>query len=238
MSLFTLYHAGHAPTRDEIVDQIAGNLCRCTGYRPIVEAAQKACTGQAMDRWAKGAAEAARQLSMLNDGADVFVGTRDSFLARPASTDSLARLLADHPDATIVSGATDVGLWITKQLRQLPKIVFTGGVADLHEIKEDEDSVTFGAAVTYAEAAQALHRLDPDVGEVLRRLGSTQVRASGTIGGNIANGSPIGDMPPMLLALGTTLHLRKGDDERSIPLEKFFIAYGKQDRSPASSSVG
>ncbi len=232
MSLFTLYHAGHAPTRDEIVDQIAGNLCRCTGYRPIVEAAQKACTGQAMDRWAKGAAEAARQLSMLNDGADVFVGTRDSFLARPASTDSLARLLADHPDATIVSGATDVGLWITKQLRQLPKIVFTGGVADLHEIKEDEDSVTFGAAVTYAEAAQALHRLDPDVGEVLRRLGSTQVRASGTIGGNIANGSPIGDMPPMLLALGTTLHLRKGDDERSIPLEKFFIAYGKQDRRP------
>ena len=153
MSLFTLYHAGAAPTRQQIADQIAGNLCRCTGYRPIVDAALKSCTGTATDRWAAGAAEAARLLVSLNDGTDVFVGTAESFVARPASAQSLARLAVEHPDATIVSGATDVGLWITKQLRVLPKIILTGGVAALHEVTERADHMSIGAAATYAEAS-------------------------------------------------------------------------------------
>ena len=232
MSLFTLYQQGGAPTRDEIATHIAGNLCRCTGYRPIIDAAQACCTGKAADRWAKGAKDAARQLAALDDGADVFIGTPDGFIARPATPQTLARLAAENPDATIVSGATDVGLWITKQLRQLPKIILTGGVKDLHAVQSTKDGVTLGAAATYAEAMPALAAVDADVGEVLRRLGSTQVRASGTVGGNIANGSPIGDTPPMLIALGATLILRHGDTERSLPLEDFFIAYGKQDRKP------
>lgn len=232
MSLFTLYSQGGAPTRDEIATHIAGNLCRCTGYRPIIEAAQACCTGKAADRWAKGAKEAARQLASLDDGADVFVGTADSFIARPSSPEMLARLAAENPDATIVSGATDVGLWITKQMRSLPKIILTGGVKQLHAVETTRDAVTLGAAATYAEAMPALAAIDADVSEVLRRLGSTQVRASGTVGGNIANGSPIGDTPPMLIALGATLTLRHGGSERSLPLESFFIAYGKQDRKP------
>ncbi|WP_374332359.1 xanthine dehydrogenase small subunit [Aestuariivirga sp.] len=232
MSLFTLYQQGGAPTRDEIATHIAGNLCRCTGYRPIIEAAQACCSGKAADRWAKGAKEAARQLAALDDGADVFVGTPRSFIARPANADTLARLAAENPDATIVSGATDVGLWITKQMRELPKIILTGGVKALHAVETTRDGVTLGAAATYAEAMPALASLAPDVAEVLRRLGSTQVRASGTVGGNIANGSPIGDTPPMLIALDATLTLRHGAAERSLPLENFFIAYGKQDRKP------
>ena len=230
MSLFTLYHQGHAPTRDEIADRIAGNLCRCTGYRPIIDAALKSCTGHPADRWALGADAAARQLAALDDGSDVFVGTPDSFIARPAHAGTLVNLAAEHPDATIVSGATDVGLWITKQLRQLPKIILTGGVAALHAIAETKGGVRIGAAATYAEAMDALGGIDPDIREVLRRLGSTQVRASGTLGGNIANGSPIGDTPPLLMALGATLTLRHGVSERSMPLENFFVAYGKQDR--------
>jgi len=232
MSLFTLYQQGGAPTRDEIAIQIAGNLCRCTGYRPIIDAALSSCKGPAMDRWAREAGAAAAKLKGLDDGADVFIGTKDSFIARPARAETLAQLAADNPDATIVSGATDVGLWITKQLRVLPKIILTGGVKALHEVKDERNHITIGAAASYAEAMPALAAIDPDVGEVMRRLGSTQVRASGTVGGNIANGSPIGDMPPMLIALGANLTLRLGTAERALPLDDFFIAYGKQDRKP------
>jgi xanthine dehydrogenase small subunit len=171
-------------------------------------------------------------LEALGDGQDVFVGGDHSFIARPARPDTLARLAVTYPDATIVAGATDVGLWITKQLRHLPRIILTGGVSELHGVKSEGRFISLGAAASYAEAAAALSSLDPDMGEVLRRIGSTQVRASGTIGGNIANGSPIGDMPPMLIALGATLVLRHGDSERRLPLEDFFVAYGKQDRKP------
>ena len=230
MSLFTLYHEGHAPGREEIATHVAGNLCRCTGYRPIIDAGLAACTGRAVDRWAREADAAALRLAALDDGEDVFIGTSAGFIARPARAATLARLAAENPDATIVSGATDVGLWITKQLRVLPKIILTGGVKSLHEVKDAGSHVALGAAASYAEATPALAAIDPDLGEVLRRLGSTQVRASGTVGGNIANGSPIGDMPPMLIALGATLTLRHDAAERTLPLEDFFIAYGKQDR--------
>ncbi|MGL4592336.1 MAG: 2Fe-2S iron-sulfur cluster-binding protein, partial [Aestuariivirga sp.] len=122
MSLFALYHSGKAPTRQDIVDQIAGNLCRCTGYRPIVDAATRACTGTALDRWARAADETARKLAKLQDGTDLLCGAADSFIARPASADSLCYLAASNPEAAIVAGATDVGLWITKQMRELPRI--------------------------------------------------------------------------------------------------------------------
>ena len=143
-----------------------------------------------------------------------------------------ASLAASNPEATIVAGATDVGLWITKQMRELPRIILVGGVEELRRISDKQDRLSIGAAATYAEAQAQLAGLDPDIGEVLRRIGSRQVRASGTVGGNIANGSPIGDMPPMLIALDATLHLRHDSEVRSLPLESFFIAYGKQDRKP------
>jgi xanthine dehydrogenase small subunit len=131
-----------------------------------------------------------------------------------------------------VAGATDVGLWITKQLRILPKIIALGRVADLRAINDLGDRLSIGATATYAEAEAAIGAIDPDLAELWRRIGSKQVRASGTVGGNIANGSPIGDTPPALIALGATLHLRCGDARRSLPLEDFFIAYGRQDRRP------
>jgi xanthine dehydrogenase small subunit len=232
MTLFTLYHSGKHLERPCVADTIAGNLCRCTGYRPIIDAALESCTGKASDKWARNAEQTSAMLAQLNDGQDVMVGNASSFLAIPASGDSLAALAAAHPDATIVSGATDVGLWITKQLRTLPKIIHTHGAADLHSIQDSEDKISLGAAVTYAEAEPYLRGIDPDIGETIRRLGSKQVRASGTVCGNIANGSPIGDTPPILIALGATLHLRHGSAPRQLPIENFFIAYGMQDRRP------
>ena len=232
MTLFTLYHAGAPADRATVNDWLAGNLCRCTGYRPIADAALACCTGEAGDAFARAAGETAGRLTALDDGDDLFAGTEEAFLAAPATEDALARLSADHPDATIVGGATDVGLWITKQLRDLPRIIHTGRVASLHAVRDEGDRIEIGAAATYAEAEEALRGIDPDVGEMLRRLGSKQVRSTGTVGGNIANGSPIGDSPPVLIALDATIELRHGDARRTLALEDFFLDYGRQDRAP------
>ncbi|MEP7174076.1 MAG: FAD binding domain-containing protein, partial [Aestuariivirga sp.] len=153
-----------------------------------------------------------------------------TFFAAPYHEEALTRLYADHPDATIIAGATDVGLWVTKQLRTLPKIIHLGRTKGLDEISDEGQHISIGATATYSSAEALLAAIDPDIGEVIRRIGAKQVRASGTIGGNIANGSPIGDSPPMLIALGATLHLRQGRNKRFIPLEDFFVAYGKQAR--------
>jgi xanthine dehydrogenase small subunit len=227
MSLFSLAHEGRKIDRNDVVDQIAGNLCRCTGYRPIIDAALAAC-GTADDLWSQAQAETFKILEAIND--DLFVGDHTSFFAAPASAEKLATLCASNPTATIISGATDVGLWITKQLRTQQHVIYTGRAKDFAAILDDGDYLSIGAGATYADAFYILAKLSPDIGELLRRLGSRHVRASGTIGGNIANGSPIGDMLPALIALGATLHLRHGIATRTMPLEDFFIAYGQQDR--------
>jgi len=231
MSLFALYQTNGKASRQQVVDQIAGNLCRCTGYRPIVDAALKVCNGSPADRWTQKARETTAQLAALEDDTDLFIGDDRSFFAAPARAEALADLTLKHPDATIVAGSTDAGLWVTKQLRTLPKIIHLGSVRELRSIGQTNATLSLGAAVTYSEAQPYLARLDPDLGEMLRRLGSKQVRASGTIGGNIANGSPIGDTPPALLALGARLELRHNGMPREIPLEDFHVDYGKQDRA-------
>jgi xanthine dehydrogenase small subunit len=231
MSLFSLYHAARKPDRRTVNDWLAGNLCRCTGYCPIVDAALAACTGQPQDLHAAAAPETAAALRKLQSTEDVFIGDEHRFLAIPASPDSLADLYARHPDAVLVAGATDVGLWITKQLRELPKIICLHR-SGLDAVEETSQGLSIGAMVTYADAERRLAALDPDLGELLRRLGSKQIRAAGTIGGNIANGSPIGDTPPALIALGATIELRHREVTRTLALEDFFIAYGRQDRAP------
>lgn len=234
MSLFALYRNDPAPGEDTIDTALAGNLCRCTGYAPIVAAGQRMYQLGApeADRFAAAEAGIAKRLAALEDEETVAVGDGPRHFYAPATTAAFAALLLEHPDAAIVSGATDVGLWVTKQQRVLPAVIYTGRVRDLRGLRETADGFEIGAAVTYAEAIGPLGRAYPDLGELIRRIGAEQVRAVGTIGGNIANGSPIGDTPPALIAAGATLVLRRGDERRSLPLEDFFIAYGKQDRQP------
>jgi xanthine dehydrogenase small subunit len=228
MSLFALAHEERKVDRSAVVDQIAGNLCRCTGYRPIIEAGLKACNS-VDDYWSQHRTEIAAQLASIAQE-DLFVGDDTSFFAAPANAENLSALCAKHPPATIVSGATDVGLWVNKQMRPQKQIIYTGRAKDFAVIKDHGDYISIGAGATHAAVHETLAQLHPDLGELIRRFGAKQVRASGTIGGNIANGSPIGDLPPALIALGATLHLRFGAAARSMKLEDFFIEYGKQDR--------
>jgi xanthine dehydrogenase small subunit len=235
MALFGLYHTSREPPVDRglVNEWIAGNLCRCTGYRPIVDAALAACSRPAADRFAAEEPEARAALEALDDGQDLLVGTDERFFAAPSSIDQLSALYARHPDAVLLGGATDVGLWITKQLRDIAKIIWLGRVRELGAIEADADAINFGAMVTHQAALPELAAIDPDLGELMRRFASVQIRNVGTIGGNIANGSPIGDVPPALIALGSTLTLQQGRATRTMPLENFFLAYGKQDRAPS-----
>ncbi len=231
MALYALYeNACGSVDRTAITDGLAGNLCRCTGYRPIIEAGLAACNDKS-ENTDSSPDEVLRALQK-ETSSSVFIGNDDGFFAAPSTEDELADIFARHPDATIVAGATDVGLWITKHLNKIKKIIYVGRVAGFRTVTAGEDGLTINAGATYSDAEGALAAIDPDVGEVVRRIGSKQVRNAGTIGGNIANGSPIGDMPPLLIALEAGLTLRKGTNECHLPLENFFIDYGKQDRKP------
>ncbi|AOX18971.1 xanthine dehydrogenase small subunit [Kozakia baliensis] len=220
-----------SPDDSRIDEALAGNLCRCTGYAPIVRAMKQALAA-GPDRFDVEAEQIAERIRHLRDGETVRIQSVKGILTIPASADALADALATDSEATIVAGATDVGLWVTKGMRRLPHVISIGRVPELRVLKRDAAGLRIGAAVTYQEAREAIAELLPDAGEMIRRLGSTQVRNSATVCGNIANGSPIGDGPPMLIAADAVLHLRLGDSRRAIPLEKFFIAYGEQDRRP------
>jgi xanthine dehydrogenase small subunit len=148
------------------------------------------------------------------------------------TANELARLLEEHPNAHLLAGGTDVGLWVTKQHRRLDPVIYLGRVRELLQLRVVDDQIEIGAAVTYSDLHDLIARHYPDFGELIRRLGSTQIRNAGTMGGNIANGSPIGDGPPPLIALGATLVLRSAAGRREMPLEDYFIAYGRQDRRP------
>lgn len=207
--------AGHANGATEHDTQLAGNLCRCTGYAPIIRAA-KAAEKHPVPVWVKDKPDAAPAASPM----------------LPRSSDELAAIYAEHPEATLVAGATDVGLWVTKQLRDLKTVIFMNGCDDLKQITVTDNEIRLGAMVDMNRMGEALGDLHPSYAEMIRRYASVQVRHAATVGGNIANGSPIGDNPPALIALGASLHLRKGDTRRTLPLEEFFIDYGKQDRVP------
>jgi xanthine dehydrogenase small subunit len=212
-------------------DQLAGNLCRCTGYAPIVRAAE-AASGEPVPNWMK--TDAAFILAQISRGSGG--GALGAF--QPRDSDELADWYLANPDAVLVAGATDVGLWVTKQLRDLRPVAFLGGVADLKGIEVQGGQLHVGACVTISALREAVAERLPSFGELLRRYASVQVRNAATIGGNIANGSPIGDGPPALIALGATLHLRRGDEMRSMALEDFFLEYRKQDRKPGEFVAG
>ncbi|MEJ6508411.1 MAG: xanthine dehydrogenase small subunit [Octadecabacter sp.] len=205
----------HLNGRTDHDDVLAGNLCRCTGYAPIIRAA-KAVEGAAVP----------------DHVIDHPIAPKTTDFPAPETSDALAEWYAAHPNGTLIAGATDVGLWVTKHFTDLGDVAFLNRCKDLQQIDDQGDTLRIGAGVTMADVLAAVRILHPSFGDMIRRYGSDQVRNAATIGGNIANGSPIGDNPPALIAMGATLHLRRGDTRRDTPIEDFFIAYGKQDRQP------
>ena len=231
MSLYAHWRQGRPFTMAEIDGCLAGNLCRCTGYRPIIDAALSLADWpvpaweqerqQTEDAFCEERAAAQVSLTLQAQGQRFFA---------PKSLTECAELIATHPQAQIVAGATDLGLWLTKQHREFDSFISLKSVQELRRVSIDEEGVLIGAAVTHAEAMQAFDTSLPDLAEVWRRFGSSQVRSSGTVVGNVANGSPIGDISPCLIALGAEVILRRGTEQRRLPISSFFLSYGKQDR--------
>ena len=234
MSLYALWMANANPSNAEIETSLQGNLCRCTGYDAIVKAAMAATRagGQSQDVLIRERDRVMATLEGLADGARVEMGHGDDRFFVPASVDDLADLRSQHPTSVIVAGATDVGLWVTKFMRPIAPAIFIPHLDELHRIEETASGLIIGACVTYTEFQASVARHFPQIAHYWNRIGGEQVRNMGTVGGNVANGSPIGDTPPVLIALGASVTLRQGGERRTVPVEKFFIDYGKQDRLP------
>ena len=233
MALYGLWMQNPRPDMLAIETALQGNLCRCTGYEPIVKAAFAASEagGQNFDALTVERDRVTAALAAI-PAERVEVARGEDRAILPADAADLAAVLAEHPKATIVAGATDVGLWVTKFLRDISPAVFIGHLQDLKHIQITPGHITIGAGVTYSEFEPFVLAHFPEALDYWRRIGGWQVRNAGTIGGNVANGSPIGETPPLLIALGATMRLRSTEGTREIPVEDYFIAYGKQDRRP------
>ena len=242
MSMFALYKTNADIDRESIDDALSGNLCRCTGYRPIIEASlhmndypvadnanpliyePASKTGQKVSDQEQ---QAINQLQQLKRDQGLKLKTSQSHYHAPGSIDQLATIYSDNPKAHILAGGTDIGLWVTKQLRELNHVIYLGNIDALKCIEENESSIEIGAAVSLTDAFNALSPQYPELNQLFRRFASVPVRNAGTLVGNIANGSPIGDSMPVLICMGARVKLRQRSQTREMDLQDFYIDYQK-----------
>ena len=243
MTLFAAFKNRERHERRDIDDELAGNLCRCTGYRPIIDAAGRMYDyAEETDPadWLRQPATALREasdeerrlaarLQQLQRADCLHVSAGERHFYAPRNADQLAAVLLHEPQALILSGGTDIGLWVTKRMQRPEILVYTGQVSELREIRRGETHLEIGAAVTISDAMPALLAEYPELEELLRRFASPPIRNAATLGGNVANGSPIGDSMPALIVLGATVVLRRGDVRREIPLEDLYVDYQVKD---------
>ena len=231
MSLWALYQqhtpGGAPPPRQEICDALTGNLCRCTGYRPIVDAGQRMMALPAPTASRLNPKQIADTLRNLKRGETFHYNVAGQHFYAPRTAAEFGAIKAAEPNIRILAGSTDVGLWVTKQFRELGNLLYVGQVADLNTIAERDGFIEIGAAVTLERAYAALNVAHPELEELWKRFASLPIRNAGTLGGNVANGSPIGDSMPALIALGTEVVLQHGGVRRTMPLEDLYVAYQK-----------
>ncbi|HZX28560.1 MAG TPA: xanthine dehydrogenase small subunit [Telluria sp.] len=231
MSLWGLYlkQDGQAPSRCQVDDALSGNLCRCTGYRPIIDAATRMTE---LPPAAFDAAALERELAALRRERMAVYSDGQREFAAPRTLDELAAVRAAKPAATLLAGSTDVGLWVTKQLRDLGDVIYLGQVDALKAVREADGMLEIGAAVSLEEAYGAVCRHYGELSELRQRFASLPIRNAGTLGGNVANGSPIGDSMPWMIALGAQVVLHSVSGTRVLALEDFYLDYQKKDLKP------
>ena len=225
MSLFGLSRQTSNPSRNQITTALSGNLCRCTGYIPIITAAEQALNNAAPDRFDENTVETIRALEEINKSPKVEIHTDNNHYFAPSTVDELAELYKKFPHAYLLAGGTDLALEITQALKNLSPIIYIGNINELKCVDEDAEQITIGAGVPLLDCEPIIAQHFPDFSEVLRRFGSVQIRNAGTIGGNLANASPIGDTPPALLALNAEISLRKARQNRTVSAAEFFVDY-------------
>ncbi|KWR76612.1 xanthine dehydrogenase small subunit [Pseudomonas sp. PI1] len=229
MSLFALQKnsAGETPEerKAEAYEALAGNLCRCTGYRPILDAAEQSCCQKRPDQFDAAQQQTIAQLKAIAPRETAELNSGDKRCLLPLTIADLADLYSANPQARLLAGGTDLALEVTQFHRELPVMIYVGHVEEMKRVEVLADRIELGAAAPLTDCYAALAHDYPDFGELLHRFASLQIRNQGTLGGNIGNASPIGDSPPLLIALGARIVLRKGESSRELPIEDYFIDY-------------
>ncbi len=225
MSLFALQKNSEAPDRHKTHEALAGNLCRCTGYRPILAAAEQACHNKPADQFDASEAQTIARLKAIAPTEAGELDSGDKRCLMPLTVAELAELYRLHPQARLLAGGTDLALEITQLHRVLPMMIYIGNIAELKRVETFDDRLEIGAATALSDCYAALTTQYPDFGELLQRFASLQIRNQATLGGNIGNASPVGDSPPLLIALNAQLVLRKGTTSRTLALEDYFLDY-------------
>lgn len=220
MSLFSFYHQSAKPDHQNIELALSGNLCRCTGYRPIIDAAMQSCTNRQPDKFDTNSEQTKKILREFHQGP---AGIDGLFI--PQTAKQLADLLKEYPDARLFSGSTDLALETTQQLHNLPCLIDLKGIAALNHISIDNDHLCIGAALPFSDIEDMLLEQFPALQELLWRFASVPIRNQASLGGNVANASPIGDMPPVLLALNAQIVCDNGSTQRTIAARDFFQGY-------------
>ena len=229
MSMFAFYESTDRPSRREINEALAGNLCRCTGYRPIVEAASRMYDYGARRIPREPVVEQLR--SIRRDDTLTLESGRRRYFA-PTRVDALAALREQYPDSRLLAGGTDIALWVTKQHRDLDTLIYIGNVRDLAEITVSDDAIDVGATASLTDAFAVVIDEYPELETLCRRFASPPIRNAATLAGNVANASPIGDSMPALIALDSKVVLRRGKRVRVLPLDSFYVAYQKTALEP------
>lgn len=225
MSLFALQKDSNGYDKGQTMEALAGNLCRCTGYRPIIDAAEQACCNRKPDQFDAAEAETVAKLKAIAPRETAELNSGDKRCLLPVTAADLADLYSANPQARLLAGGTDLALEVTQFHRELPVMIYVGHIAEMKRIEVTDSHIEIGAAAPLSDCYSALANDYPDFGELLHRFASLQIRNQGTLGGNIGNASPIGDAPPLLIALGAQLVLRKGNQSRTLPLDEYFLDY-------------
>ncbi len=228
MSLWCLYvqhqKSETKPSDSQIRSALSGNLCRCTGYRPILEAASQMFE---LPSVSFNLDDLREKLIAIRAANSLVYKYMDSCFYAPKTLGELTRLRLENPDATILSGGTDIGLWVNKQFRDINPIVYIGAVSELKKIEIDNKGIRIGAGANLTSVYSAISRIYPEMDQMWERFASLPIRNIGTLGGNIANGSPIGDSMPALIVLGSMVRLCSLDNKRQILLENLYLDYMK-----------